>query len=213
MKRHVVITGTGRTGTTFLVEVLTQLGLDTGFSKKEINSKKSKRARAGLEKDINDKDCPYIFKSPWFCDYAEDIIKHQDIIIEHVFIPMRNLHAAAQSRRYVQKGSGTNRSLIERIKNRIKPNGVPGGLWHTGSPKSGKQEEILLKQLYKLLIALSDSTIPVTLMHYPRITNDCDYLFEKLKPVLKDITYESFCIAFKETVQPKLVHSFNEKDI
>ena len=30
-RRHVVITGTGRAGTSFLVELLTHLGLETGF--------------------------------------------------------------------------------------------------------------------------------------------------------------------------------------
>ena len=30
-RRHLVITGVGRSGTTFLVELLTGLGLDTGF--------------------------------------------------------------------------------------------------------------------------------------------------------------------------------------
>ena len=31
-RHHVIITGTGRAGTTFLMELLTNLGLDTGFN-------------------------------------------------------------------------------------------------------------------------------------------------------------------------------------
>ena len=42
---------------------------------------------------------------------------------------------------------------------------------------------------------------------------DCGYLFEKLKPILRDITYESFSATFSKTVRPELVHSFNENDI
>ena len=39
-RKHVVITGTGRAGTTFLIEVLTILGLDTGFNIEELSSGK-----------------------------------------------------------------------------------------------------------------------------------------------------------------------------
>ncbi len=39
-RHHVVITGTGRTETTFLVELFTHLGLETGFSKDNVTNKK-----------------------------------------------------------------------------------------------------------------------------------------------------------------------------
>lgn len=50
-RTHIVITGTGRSGTTFLIELLTQLGLETGFNASDIDivSKKNHIARAGLE--------------------------------------------------------------------------------------------------------------------------------------------------------------------
>ena len=62
-RNHFVITGTGRTGTTFLIELLTNLGLETGFRPAELSSKKSKNARAGFEHDMRSKDCPYIIKA------------------------------------------------------------------------------------------------------------------------------------------------------
>ena len=34
-QHHVIITGTGRSGTTLLIQLLTELGLDTGFASKE----------------------------------------------------------------------------------------------------------------------------------------------------------------------------------
>jgi hypothetical protein len=94
----------------------------------------------------------------------------------------------------------------------IKPREFAGGLWHTRSSKQGEQEEILLRQIYKLMLAISDATLPVTFMRYPRIVKDCPYLFEKLKPILGDITYESFYSAFSKTVRPELIHSFNKND-
>ncbi len=112
-RKHVVITGTGRTGTTFLVELLTHLRLETGFSADDVISKKFSLARAGLEYDIMRKDCPYIVKSPWFCDCAQEIIYREDIVIEHVFIPIRDLNAAAESRRYVTKTNVSNLPFVK----------------------------------------------------------------------------------------------------
>jgi hypothetical protein len=215
LKHHVIITGTGRTGTTFLVELLTNLGLDTGFSTKDIPFKKRKEARAGLEHDLRRKGraFPYIVKNPMFCDYAEEIICRDDIIIEHIFVPIRELHAAAESRRYVTKVNISNEPIWKRLKYTIRPKLYAGGLLHTRSMEPGKQEDILLKRLYKLMFVLSDKTIPITFMRYPRIVKDCRYLFSKLKPILKNITFKSFSEAFNKTVQPKLIHSFSKKDL
>lgn len=211
-RKHVIITGTGRAGTTFLVQILTRVGLDTGFSPDDISLRINKDARAGLEHDIKLPNCPYIVKNPWFCDYAEEVLSRKDIIIEHVFIPIRDLNAAAESRRYVVNKSALNLSPYRKFKHMIKPRSFPGGLWHTSSLKPGIQEAILLRQLYKLMLSISNTSLPVTFMRYPRIVKDCEYLFEKLKPVLSNITYELFHEAFLKTVRPELIHSFNKKD-
>ena len=88
VRNHVIITGTGRSGTTFLVDLLTNLGLETGFSIEEIASKKSRQARAGLEYDVRQDDSPFIVKNPKFCDYAEEVFRRDDIVIEHIFVPV-----------------------------------------------------------------------------------------------------------------------------
>ena len=211
-RKHVVITGTGRTGTTFLVELLTYLGLETGFSASDIVSKKFEEARAGLEYDLRQEDCPFIVKTPWFCDYAQEIISRDDIVIQHVFIPLRDLNAAAESRRVVVKTNLSNLPIVDRLKHMIRPREFDGGLWHTRSSKPGKQEDILLRQVYKLMLTISDTTLPVTFMRYPRIAKDCPYLFEKLQPILRDVSYESFRAVFNKTVRPELVHSYNKND-
>ena len=68
-RRHVMISGTGRAGTSFLVQLLTNLGLDTGVTPEKM--KLDENARAGLEYDIRKADAPYIVKSPFFCDHAK----------------------------------------------------------------------------------------------------------------------------------------------
>jgi hypothetical protein len=49
-KHHVIISGTGRAGTTCLVQVLTALGLDTGFA--DLTSAVHANCHAGMEWDI-----------------------------------------------------------------------------------------------------------------------------------------------------------------
>lgn len=212
-KTHVVITGTGRTGTTFLVELFTHLGFDTGFSIDELAIKKNKTARAGLELDIRDHNCPFIVKSPWFCDYAQEVVGRQDISIEHVFVPIRDMHAAAESRRHVSKTRISKLSVFKQLKHSIRPKIFAGGLWHTDSVKPGKQEEVLLRQIYQLMFVLSDTSIPVTFMRYPRIVKDSQYLYGKLEPVLKNVSYDLFQLTFNKVANPSLVNSFNMNDI
>jgi hypothetical protein len=212
-KSHVVISGTGRCGTTFLMELLTRLGLDTGFDAQDIQRRNYyKTARCGLELDLRQGDLPHIVKSPWFCDYAQEVLGRQDIVIEHVFIPMRDLHAAAESRRRIVREHVARLPLLKRIRHAFKPSIVPGGLWHTSSSTAGKQEEVLQGQVYRLMLALSEKMIPVTFLRYPRIVQDCPYLFDKLKPILGGIAYETFLATFKQSVRPEWVHCFNRND-
>ncbi|MEK6322241.1 MAG: hypothetical protein AABN33_11210 [Acidobacteriota bacterium] len=67
IRSHVVISGTGRAGTTFLVQLLTHLGLNTGL---DVNTMELYPiARAGLEMDIRDANAPYIVKDPFLNNY------------------------------------------------------------------------------------------------------------------------------------------------
>jgi hypothetical protein len=211
-RNHVLISGTGRCGTSFLVELLTNLELDTGFYSQDIDEHRYPIARAGLEHDIRQPDCPYIVKSPWFCDHADDVIERDDIVIEHLFIPIRDLAGAAESRRHVVKETISSWPLIKRIKYKIWPHVVGGGLWHTHSQEPGAQEHVLSQQVYKLVLAVSKKSIPVTILHYPKLVRDPEYLYEKLSPILAHVRYETFEKAFNKTVRPDWIHSFNDND-
>lgn len=207
-----MITGTGRCGTTFLVELLTNLGLDTGYTPEDLVSRKYKEARAGLEYNVRKPGCPYVVKSPSFCDYAAEVIDNKSIEIEHVFVPIRDLSAAAESRRFVENENLEKLTKTQRFAHWFKPKKFKGGMWHTRSTESGVQENILSGQLYKLMLTMSDTHIPITLMRYPRTVKDPAYLYRTLKPILPHIGYEKFLNMFNETVQPELVHSFNPHD-
>jgi hypothetical protein len=194
-RHHIIISGTGRAGTTFLVRLLTELGLDTGFPK---DQKIDPNSRAGMELDIRDGHAPYIIKSPWLCDYLDDVLEGGEIIVDGAIIPMRDLYSAAESRRYVAGTANPN------------PGDVPGGLWHTTDPED--QERILTGQLYKLIYALAKHDVPVNLLLFPKLVYDPEYLYKKIKFLLGDLEYDAFQKIFQMISRPKLVHDFASSD-
>jgi len=193
-KHHVVISGTGRAGTTFLVQLLTHVGLNTGFNaKSEINQ----NCHAGLEYDVRTEGIPYIVKDPRFCEYADDILKNPLIILDHVVIPIRDINSAAASRIRV---------VEDHPPSELKGSDIDGGLWGTNNPK--EQEVILQEKLTSLLLSLADSHTPVTLLRFPRLVTDAHYTYRKLKPLLKGIGFKKFQKSFYVVSNPDLIHDF-----
>jgi hypothetical protein len=197
-KHHLIISGTGRAGTTFLVQLLTELGLDTGFPKPW--SGVLAACNAGMEYDLREPDAPYVVKSPWLCDYLGEVVAGGQVVIDHALVPVRDLYAAAQSRRDVAKRSGPT----------APPDQVAGGLWHTQDPD--EQEGVLARQLYKLVYALARHDIPTTLLQFPTLVIEADYLYRRIGPVLAGIGYDAFQRAFRAVSRPHLVHDFRADD-
>ncbi len=187
MRRHCIISGTGRTGTTFLVRLLTRLGFDTGFSID--NMVIDEIACAGLELDLRKEDAPYIVKSPWICTYIHEL--RDDIIIDAAIIPLRSLLHAAESRRRVQCAHHT---LTE----------VPGGLWRVQDPAD--QEAELASQFFNLIYHLTLRDTKITFLHFPRLVRDSTYLYTGLSNVLPMPDRADFESAFAHEVAPHLVH-------
>ena len=94
---HVLISGTGRAGTTFLVQPLTELGFDTG------NGHYFENCRAGLEHVVLDENAPFIVRSHIYAMRSKILLKTRIKIIKHLIIPIRDLYFAAESRRNVQR--------------------------------------------------------------------------------------------------------------
>jgi len=179
-RKHIIISGTGRAGTTFLVELLTHIGIDTGYTKDEIKEQKHKLARAGLEQDIFNDNAPYVIKNPDFFKHAEEVFKREDIKIDHIYIPIRDVKAAAESRRRVTLEGNQRASLTQKVLKKFgKEYNYHGGLWDTDSLDEGSQEIVLLQKFYTLLEVVSKEQIPITLLHFPTIIKDPEFLFEK----------------------------------
>ena len=211
-RKHVVVAGTGRSGTTVLVELLTHLGLDTGFTPDSLLSGKYKYAEAGLEHDLRKENCPYIVKDPNFGSYAQAVLDRGNVEIEHVFIPIRDIHAAAESRRFVVRTNIENMKWWERLAYVVKPREFAGGVQPSKEGDLGALEYDLLMKIHGLMLALSRRMIPVTLVHYPTLIKDPGYLFQKLNPILAHVDYGRFQDVFARTVNPSLAHQFGCAD-
>lgn len=194
-KKHVIISGTGRAGTTLLVQLFTAIGLDTGFN--DIDSKIYSEPNAGMELNLRKENAPYIVKDPRLCDYLEDAITKHDIIIDHAIIPVRDLYSSAESRRDVQRRT-------REWKNNSNP---PGGLWDTDRPE--ELEKVLGIKMHKLIHTITKYDIPFTLLDFPRFANDSEYLYNKLRFLFKDITFDKFTACYDKIVHTELIHNFD----
>lgn len=192
-RRHLIITGTGRAGTTFLVQLMTALGMDTGFA--DISSGVFANCNAGMEWDLRDPACPYVVKDPRLCHKLDAILREGIAAVDHAIVPMRDLHSAAASRRAVTANAGVPGA-----------DAVAGGLWLTDKPD--EQEVVLAAQFYELAYTLARHDIPTTMLLFPRFVSDHAYLYRKLAPVLPGIDAARFRAAFDLAARPELVHDF-----
>ena len=139
-RHHTIITGTGRAGTTFLVELLTRLGLETGFRPDRMSI--DKRAFSGLERSIRKRTAPYIAKDPANSKYLRELLASGNVVIDHAIIPVRDFEAAANSRVRVTE--------LARGRNEVRAN---GGLWLTDDPT--EQISVLYEQFSILMETLA----------------------------------------------------------
>ncbi len=183
----VLITGTGRAGTTLLVQVLTDLGLDTGFP---VDAPVDERVHAGLELPLDDPEGPRIVKSPTAIRRLDGLLESGRLRLEHVIIPMRDLDIAAASRVRNTK-YGANLSS-------------PGGL--LGTRSATRQAEALALLQYELMYQLARHDIALTLLWFPRFTTDGEYLARKLGFLDPTIPARAWRDALVRRARPELIH-------
>lgn len=175
------------------MQLFTELGLDTGFP--DSTSGIHPGCNAGMEWDIKQPNAPYVVKSPSLCEYLDEILETGDTVIDCAIIPIRDLHASAESRR-----------AVSRQRNK---RGTPGGLLLTKNPR--KQEAVLARLMHLLVHALAKHDVPMIWLHFPRLTQDPDYLYGKIQSVLPGKNRETFLRAFRAVSRPELVHDFQQK--
>jgi hypothetical protein len=189
MRRHVIIAGTGRAGTSFLMELLHELGIDIGRDRLIYRTE----ARAGLEYDLGRDDAPYVVKNPKLSTKLSGLLARGDIAIDHAILPVRDIRHAAQSR--INMEAAAKMPLWRWIRWRLrKKSTASGGLWGVRWP--WQQERKLRYVLSEFVVTLAAYDIPHTLLHFPRLVEDEEYLFSKLRGPFPAIDRDEFRKAF-----------------
>lgn len=196
-RRHAIIAGSGRSGTTFLIEFLAACGVPT-HPLEELGY--YPEARAGREQSLLDTNAGYLIKDPWFFDYV-DQIDLQDVRLDAVIIPIRDLRAAATSRVIQERSS-------RYVNNRLNPlrtmfGDTPAGVLNAIDVV--EQEKLLAVSQSRLFSWCLGNDLPVFMLQYPRLVNDGDYLISTLWPWLQNFTTQDQALrVFEQMAMPNL---------
>lgn len=198
----ILITGPGRSGTTFVVQLLTRLGLDTGFTPYREPTKNG--CRAGCEWDVGVSpvrdsaevvrrkmsEAPTIMKSCEWGLYLKWLVRDNGVQVDHVIVPIRDLEDAARSRLEV----GLDWLILDGL----------------------NEDEKLINQLNICAIVLGRVietcflyNIPCTLMRFPTLVEDEQYCYKKLNNIF-DLDRGKFYRIFNE-LSTRVRHTHQEK--
>lgn len=172
----ILITGTGRCGTTFLITLFSFLNFDTGYNRDNYKKHIFLHCNAGMEKNYTEKN--YILKNPLFLDKIQEIIKDKSINIKTIIIPIRDLKECAASR--------------------LKHGKREGGL------VKAKDEETQIKYfqtiLSNYLYIMTMYELNTIFINFNQMITNKIYLFNKLKNILneKNINYQMFSDVYDE---------------
>lgn len=186
-RHHLLIAGTGRAGTSVLVRYLTGLGLETHLSRHGAASWYSKEAEAGFEDILLSAvapDSPYVVKSPWSYQFAQEMLDDPGITLDAVIVPVRDLVEAAASRS-IRELQGMHEALpwMAQVARTWEHWGMtPGGAVYSLSPVDIAR--LLAVGFHRLIERLVQADVPIVLLAFPRFAADPDYLYRKLAPVL-----------------------------
>jgi hypothetical protein len=185
----IVITGTGRAGTTVLVRILDALGLDTGIDSGKLLPYMP-GVRAGLECRVDDPDAPTVVKDMTLGFRMREILESGEIPIAHVLIPTRRLEIAVASR---VRAADYGRQPFRR-----------GAL--TGTYHATEQEQVLVRMRDEILGALNEYEVPYTTLEFPRFATDAAYAREKLAAVVPGASVADVQSALDRCVRREMIH-------
>ena len=167
----ILITGTGRCGTTFLIKLFSWLNFDTGYNINNYKNSISNNCNSGMEKTYNDKF--YILKNPNFMINIKHILEDKNVIIKKIIIPIRDYELSANSR--------------------VKHGKADGGLWC--AKDKGSQILFYRQIMSDYIYFMTKYNIDTIFIDFDKMIHDKEYLFNKIKTVLdeKNIDFNLFC--------------------
>jgi hypothetical protein len=157
----ILITGTGRAGTSFLVQVLTELGFDTGYGPKDCATEiEESSCKAGLEKcDLNSE----VIKSPHMGADIKNTLRK--FIPDLVIIPIREPKQTAKSREAQGDGNGG---------------------WNCDEKSVKSQMEHDGNMLHRLIYELANLGVSYIFLPYPKWILYPDTIYPYLKVILDE---------------------------
>ena len=169
----ILITGTGRCGTTFLMRLFAHLEMPNGVKAESTERGIFSNCNSGLELDVhltNVARSPYILKCPSYIDKLDSAVKKVEI--DWLIMPIREYQEAAQSRADHGRAAG-------------------GYL-------RGSNMQTELAGAYKAIAhgikIMTQHDIPFILLDFGRMVSDHTYLYNKLEPIMNkyDIDRKTF---------------------
>ncbi len=190
MNDRILIAGSGKCGTTFFMELLTELGLDTGYEPGQVGTGEwnIQHSNATLEGQ------PYILKSPAFSKNKRihDLTERWGWNVEHVYILLRDFDEVANNRwERCRYKSGL--LLIEDQEAK-----------HIDAKWRGYKHQAA-RQVGNLMLQVNSEDIPYTFLMFPRIITDPEYLWSNCE-LLQTLDYETFKVGFDKVADEDKVH-------
>jgi hypothetical protein len=201
MQKHLLIAGTGRTGTSLLVRILDACGFETEISRRHGAVFWDENANAGIESiPIVGDDHPYVVKSPWSYQFIRELLARPDIKLDGVLLPVRDLAEAAASRVILELRSHYehNHGYASQVEDTWRDWATTvGGVTYSLEPLD--QARILAHSLHRIIESLLDQEIPIHFLKFPRFAEDIEYLYHRLMPVFPN---KPSLAEFSERVAP-----------
>lgn len=182
MKHKRVVTGTGRCGTSFIMQLLSNCSENTGYTREQ--AKESIEKKDGLNGGIEHAEHQeiiegsYWIKNPHFAriEFFEPLLERFNI--DCVYIPLRDLRSTALSREHAHKNV----------------HGSYGGYW-LGAATVEEQMAVHAGLIYRFINFLEDHAIDYKIISFKRMMEDSRYLYHKLD---LDISYKKFETEYNE---------------
>lgn len=200
MTPRYVIAGTGRAGTTAIVQLLTALGVDTGFS--DVRDRYRQDVRAGMETHVPDDPAawdglPLVVKDPRLSLRLGALVR-AGFCVARAFVPIRELGQAAGSRVA---------SSLAWIPDARDPERLLSPRPDLGADALVAQERALAEILGRLVVDLELCGVPYTFLHYPADVHDPVRLYRLLSPLGGD-SYSRFEAVHASVIDPDLGRTY-----
>ena len=214
MRRHMLIAGTGRAGTSFLVRYLSALGLETEIERSG-EAQWDETANAGLETMpllTPGADLPYVIKTPWVAEFADHILKQEAVAIDALVIPVRDLTEAAASRIILERRAMHESApwMADLDSTHETWGSTPGGVVYSLNPLD--QARILAIDFHRLIQRFVDADTAIVFLAFPRLIHDSDYLYARLRPYLPaTVTADQARAAHRALADPAKIRVEHER--